>query len=85
MSKDSAIFVRISAEMDAELKAIAADRGESVSLVAREALREYLRRKGAPLQDSSKAVADAPKPAGVRESIKYPSLRKSPRRDPRAS
>lgn len=55
MSKEETIRARVSPEMHAALEAIAAERGESMSIILREAVRVYLAHQKAVGSASDKA------------------------------
>jgi len=70
-AKDEAIRVRVTPEMRAELDLIAARRGESVSVVIRDALRDYLAMGAPDPGPAAKAAAlnDGPRPTGLADQI----------------
>ena len=53
-NKDVEIKARVTRKMRAEVQSIADQKGETMSLVVREALGEYLARRGLPAHDALK-------------------------------
>lgn len=71
MSKEASIFVRVTDEMEGHLKAIASERGESLSLVAREALREYIANHPRPMKLKDAPVSSAKVEIAAEQVVNY--------------
>jgi len=65
MSKDAVIYVRVPAELYTRLEREAGTRGETLSVIVREACREYLDTLTAPVNSSASPAFQAIFDAGV--------------------
>lgn len=77
MPKDVTLYVRVAETMSRDLELLAHERGESVSVIVREALREYITaRSMAALKTAvrlNETASIAPGDAGERSPISYKS------------
>lgn len=73
MAKEETIYVRMPAEIKERLQTIADDRGETLSVIVREACREYFTGPEDPNPKPKAPVASGA--VGNRGATKYPSLR----------